>query len=111
MAMKTRLTRKMSQRMALTPQMRQSIHILQLPLLELKTYLEQQMEENPVLEDRQESELKEHELDRETKILIELNNEDRKDFEDYFNAGYSREEMKQRQSYRESLITKQPTLQ
>lgn len=56
--MKIRLTQKMAQKMALTLQMRQSIHILQLPLLELKTYLEQQMQENPILEGEQELEPK-----------------------------------------------------
>jgi len=110
--MKTKLTQKMVQRMALTPQMRQSIHILQLPLLELKAYLEQQMQENPVLEDEQESEFKQDASDRETERLIELSNEDRKDSESYLNnPGYSQEEMKQKQNYRESLITKLPTLQ
>ena len=112
MVMKLRLTQKMAQKMALTPQMRQSIHILQLPLLELKSYLEQQVEENPILEDSQESEFKENVSDREIQKLIELSSQDdRKDYEDYFNAGFSQEEMKEKQSYGESLLTKQITLQ
>jgi len=111
MVMKLRLTQKMAQRMALTPQMRQSIHILQLPLLELKSYLEQQMEENPILEDSQESEFKENVSDKEIQKLIELSSQDRKDSEDYFNTGYSEEEIKEKQNYRESLIIKQTTLQ
>jgi RNA polymerase sigma-54 factor len=111
MAMKMRLTQKMTQRMALTPQMRQSMHILQLPILELKSYLEQQMEENPILEDSQESEFKESASDREIQKLIELSSQERKDSEDYFNTGYSQEEIKEKQNYRESLITKQITLQ
>lgn len=111
MGMKIRLTQKMAQRMALTPQMRQSMHILQLPLLELKSYLEQQLEENPILDDGQESEFKENISDREMQKLIELSSQDRKDSEDYFNAGYSQEEIKEKHNYRESLLTKQITLQ
>lgn len=34
--MKARLTQKLTQKMALTPQMRQSIHILQLPLEDIQ---------------------------------------------------------------------------
>lgn len=106
--------------MALTPQMRQSIYILQLPLLELRTYLKQQMEENPLLEDMIDSsslESKEdwaegqsasnEQLDR----LIELSGKDRQGFEEYFNPGYSQEETREKQDYRESLITQPPTLQ
>ena len=48
--MEIRQIQKLSQVLALTPQMKQSLQILQLPLLELKAYLESQLEENPVLE-------------------------------------------------------------
>lgn len=109
--MKMRLTQKMAQRMALTPQMRQSIHILQLPLLELRTYLEQQIQENPMLEDSQAAELKDSKSDKEIARLIELSSENRKDSTDYFNTGYSQEETEEKQNYLETLIIKQPTLQ
>ncbi|MEA3561035.1 MAG: RNA polymerase factor sigma-54, partial [Candidatus Omnitrophota bacterium] len=84
---------------------------LQLPLLELKTYLEQEMQENPILEDRQESGPKDAVSDKETERLIELSYSDSKYPEDYFNPGYSREDLQRKQGYRESLITKLPTLQ
>lgn len=106
MAIKMKLTQKMAQKMALTPQMRQALHILQLPLLELKTHLKQQMEENPLLEDTIDSTSNE-EIDR----LIELTSKDQQGFEDYFNPGYSQEEMREKQDYRESLVTRPPTLQ
>lgn len=109
--MKARLSQKLAQKMALTPQMRQSIHILQLPLFELKAYLEQQIEENPAIEDLpQESELKERAQDLEIERLTDLIDQDRKDFEDGFDAGHSQQELRKKQSYQESLIIKQQTL-
>ncbi len=51
MAVQLKLTQKQIQKLALTPQMRLAIHLLQLPLLELRTVLEKEMVENPVLEE------------------------------------------------------------
>ena len=42
---------KQEQRLALTPQVRLSLHILQLSLPELKQFVDQQLEENPVLQE------------------------------------------------------------
>lgn len=39
-----------AQRLILTPQMHQALHLLQLPILELSTLVEQEMETNPALE-------------------------------------------------------------
>jgi RNA polymerase sigma-54 factor len=39
------------QRMILTPQMQQAIHLLQLPLLELRTIIQQEIVQNPLLEE------------------------------------------------------------
>ena len=107
MAMRMKLAQKLAQKMALTPQMRQSIHILQLPILELKTYLEQQIEENPTLEDGRESELKDS-LQQDQKIdkLMEQMQEYRSDSESLFNAGFNREEMQKKQDFRESRSTR-----
>jgi len=41
---------RLIQKLSLTPQMRQSLRILQMPLLELKDYIEKEIEENPVIE-------------------------------------------------------------
>lgn len=43
---------KLGQQLTMTPQLKQAIHILQLPRLELEQYLRQQMAENPVLEEQ-----------------------------------------------------------
>lgn len=111
--MKVMLTQKLTQKMALTPQMRQSIHILQLPLLELKAYMEQQLEENPALEDiQQKPETKESSAaDIEIEKLAELADQDRKDFEDDFDSGHSQQELKKKHDYLEGLLTKPVTLQ
>lgn len=113
--MKARLTQKISQKMALTPQMRQSIYILQLPLLELKNYLEQQLEENPALDDiRQDNEIKESataDNDAEIAKLTEMaERDDGEDFEDSFDTGHSPQELRKKQDYLEGLLTRPPTL-
>ena len=48
--MKIKQTQKLTPALILTPQMRQSLYVLQLPVMELRGYLELQAEENPVLE-------------------------------------------------------------
>lgn len=48
--MKIQLSQTLSQKLILTPQMKQSLHILQLPLMDLCEYLDHEVEQNPVLE-------------------------------------------------------------
>src|SRR5260370_24837851 len=49
--MSVRLTTSLSQRLVLTPQLRQRIEMLQMTSLELTDLIQQQMNENPVLEE------------------------------------------------------------
>src|SRR5256714_5786172 len=49
--MSVRLTTSLSQRLVLTPQLRQRIEMLQMTTLELSDLIQQQMNENPVLEE------------------------------------------------------------
>src|SRR6185436_7282406 len=49
--MSVRLTTSLSQRLVLTPQLRQRIEMLQMTTLELSELIQQQMTENPVLEE------------------------------------------------------------
>jgi len=51
-----RLVQKQLQKMTLTPKMQQALHLLQIPLLELKVLLQQEMVKNPLLEEAQEGE-------------------------------------------------------
>ncbi len=50
-AFKLSLEQKQVQTLTLSPQMQQAIYLLQLPLLELKQFLQQQLVQNPVLEE------------------------------------------------------------
>src|ERR1044071_5414928 len=49
--MSVRLTTSLSQRLVLTPQLRQRIEMLQMTTLELSDLIQQQLTENPVLEE------------------------------------------------------------
>src|SRR5215510_7676416 len=49
--MSVRLTTSLSQRLVLTPQLRQRIEMLQMTTLELSALIQQQLTENPVLEE------------------------------------------------------------
>src|SRR5215510_1194402 len=49
--MSVRLTTSLSQRLVLTPQLRQRIEMLQMTSLELTDLIQQQLNENPVLEE------------------------------------------------------------
>ncbi len=46
-----RLTQKLSQRMVLTPQLRQRIEMLQMTTFELSELIQQELVENPVLDE------------------------------------------------------------
>ena len=54
--MQTKLAQKLGQRLALTPQLTQSLKVLAMNSLELETYLEECLESNPLLEQEQEPE-------------------------------------------------------
>ncbi|KJR40151.1 RNA polymerase sigma factor 54, partial [Candidatus Magnetoovum chiemensis] len=51
MALETRLETKLSQKLVLTPQLQQAIKLLQLPQLELSEAINQELIENPFLEE------------------------------------------------------------
>jgi RNA polymerase sigma-54 factor len=51
MALETRLYQRLSQQLVMTPQLRQAIKILQVSRAELETLIDEEMSENPVLEE------------------------------------------------------------
>lgn len=55
MALETKLYQKLSQQLVMTPQLRQAIKILQVSRAELEALIDQELAENPVLEEGQES--------------------------------------------------------
>ncbi|MCI4626684.1 MAG: RNA polymerase factor sigma-54 [Candidatus Magnetoovum sp. WYHC-5] len=59
MALETRLDAKLMQKLVLTPQLQQAIKLLQLPQLELSAAINQEMVENPFLEENPEDYTKE----------------------------------------------------
>lgn len=56
MAPEFKLEQKQVQKLVLSPQMQQAIYLLQLPLMELRQFLQQQLIQNPVLEEVEEIE-------------------------------------------------------
>jgi RNA polymerase sigma-54 factor len=51
MALETKLYQKLSQQLVMTPQLRQAIKILQVSRAELETLIDEELEQNPVLEE------------------------------------------------------------
>jgi RNA polymerase sigma-54 factor len=72
--MSLKLTTSLSQRLVLTPQLRQRIEMLQMTTLELTDLIQQQLLENPVLEEvpsqEEVQELAEKVLDHRIRILL-----------------------------------------
>jgi RNA polymerase sigma-54 factor len=81
---------KLTYKFRLTPQMRLSINLLQMPLVKLKEFVAKQVEENPLLEiEKMEAPTNEAESD----------------------LNYNSDEDEEKQNYRESLITNPVSLQ
>ena len=53
MRLDTHLSQRMDQRMILAPRMIQSMEILQLPIMALQERIQQELQENPVLEQKE----------------------------------------------------------
>ncbi len=67
MAMNLKLDVKLTQKLALTPQLQQAIKLLQLPQLDLVQAINQELQENPFLEDSLEEEISQAEQTEEEK--------------------------------------------
>ena len=77
--MSVKLTTNLSQRLVLTPQLRQRIEMLQMTTLELSDLIQQQLLENPVLE---EVPTQEEVQEIAEKVLDHLANSDSNSFEE-----------------------------
>ncbi len=124
MALEHRLTQTQTQRLILSPQIRQYLKLLTLPLLELRTEIRSQLEENPVLEEREtETEeapdpdaaetAEEGDPDRLKEAIDRLANMDAEAPEGNFSSQTSPDDIENQQrkrDYRESIISKRETL-
>ncbi|RMG67847.1 MAG: RNA polymerase sigma-54 factor [Nitrospirae bacterium] len=71
MAIETRLDLKLTQKLVLTPQLQQAIKLLQLPQLELTQAINQELIQNPFLEEVQEEPQEEIPLSSQTEPMVE----------------------------------------
>ena len=109
--MQIRQTQKLTQRLSLTPIMKQSIHVLQLPILDLKDFLNAQLEENPVLAYDISSKPHKPPLSEEKiRKLLEVNDRSNANYNDY-NSEQNTKDLQKKQDYQETLITSAPSLQ
>lgn len=102
--MKLKQTQKLVQTLALTPAMRQSLRVLRLSVLELKEYVDTQIEENPALEAEENREQLPLPMDTIEK-LVNTGLEPEQSF-----LAYTDEELNKKADYQKSLITQSPTL-
>lgn len=107
-----------TQKLIMTPELRQAITVLQLSSLDLSMYIEQQLEENPLLELREDEAERGEESAAEEKP-VEPEEEKREydlDWEEYFqdssDLGVARQErLQERQEYSyENFLSQAPTL-
>jgi len=125
MAFELRLVQKQTQKLILSPQIKQYIKLLQLPLIELQNSVEQELAENPALEEtmattldqegeeENKAEEKTEELDfQETFEKLErLDEETRSNlYSEYDSRLTSIDELEKKHNYRESLIKKTESL-
>jgi len=87
MPLQLKLIHKLTYKLKLTPQMKLSMNLLQLPLVKLKEFIKERIEENPLLNNI--------EMEDDKKPVVDSN--------------YNLDD-EEKKNYRESLITKPPTL-
>ena len=93
------------QKLLMTPELRQAIAILQMSTLELTEYVQREMEENPFLEEREESGEIEKDNDNSDNTKME-------EWMEYFHdrdIGYSSREKEEEKSF-ENFLTRRPSL-
>lgn len=114
MALEFRQTQKQLQKLLLTPQMQQSLYILQLPTQELRALIVQELENNPVLEEIEDEVPPPEEPSRREESLSpdlqQISDED-DTWQEYISQKEDGERGQEKRNYRESLITKGPSCQ
>jgi len=115
MEIQQKLQMKLQQKLVMTPQLRQAMHILQLPILELKALMEEELTNNPLLQEQSEDEKNKNEAQETSRENEEETKELDSKWDEYLQAirppkKYTQEE-KERKYYMESSITKAVSLQ
>lgn len=110
------LSLEQTQKLIMTPELRQAIKILQLSSMELTDYIGEEILNNPILEYEEEDNLKEPTVDKEKAIDSTKSKNEEIDWEEYFSdssdLGYIRgyrEKDKEEYSY-ENFVSKAPSL-
>ena len=122
--MEQRLSQSQTQKLILAPQLRQFLKLLELPIFELNQKIEQELEQNPVLEESKpersedapsepEPEPETSEQDRVNDVLQEIEVFDKgRAYEDFSPniSDVESDDVQKKRDYRESILTKPPTL-
>lgn len=111
MALEFRQTQKQLQKLLLTPQMQQSLRILQLTTQELRTLITQELENNPVLEEIEGDHLPSEEKDAQEPLPPELQQliDEDDTWREHVSQRGDTEKEEEKRSYRQSLITNPAT--
>jgi len=125
MTFKLSLEQKHIQTLVLSPQMQQAIYLLQVPLLELRQFLQQQLVQNPVLEEIENLEpslseenppieLKDNNYEPDIKEEMERLSGFNREWQGYFQGGgsfrRSEPEDEEKRRFFENSLTQQPSL-
>src|SRR5262245_6912721 len=122
MALEARLQQKLTQKLVMTPQLRQAIKILQLQREELDTLIDEELAENPVLERAEEEEPlpEEPPMVGETPVTVETTAQEEINWQTYLDsyneeapslpATGSDEEDEERQRTLENMLTRAESL-
>ena len=113
MALRQKLNLKFAQRLILTPKMRQALYILQLPLMELKRFLQQKTIENPLLEEA--GDYQENDQLQPGELTDNILQNAQQTSQEYFdsdndNTSYG-QEIQKKQNFKETLARYTPSLQ
>ncbi|MDP8262260.1 MAG: RNA polymerase factor sigma-54 [Candidatus Ancaeobacter aquaticus] len=123
MAFRLEQVQKQVQKLILSPQMKQAIHLLQVPLFELQTLAQEELTKNPLLEediddpqDREDYLKTDEEIDddlgfkKEFDKLAELDDEWKEYYKQTLTVKKHSDEDEEKRRYLESSITKEETL-
>jgi RNA polymerase sigma-54 factor len=111
MEIQQKLEPRLQQRLIMTPQLRQAMHILQLPILELKALIQEELTKNPLLQEQQDEERQKDEITQEKEETTELDSKWDEHLQEIRPPKKYTQEEREKRDYLESSITKPISLQ